>query len=292
VESPSQMAPSGLTAPIAVGGGLPYHRPTVKPPVLILRAAGVNCDVETAHAFALAGGECESIHVNRLLERPAELDRFSILAFPGGFSFGDDIAAGRILANLIRHHLSDALRRFIAAGKPVIGICNGFQVLIKTGLLPGGTDGGPRQTCTLAHNSHGRFIDRWVHLRAEAGPCVWTRGIDRLELPIAHGEGRFVAADESAIEALKARGQVALRYSTPDGAPAAGRFPDNPNGSTDDIAGVCDPSGLVFGLMPHPERHVDPTQHPAWTARAGLPAEGDGLAVFRNAVEHVRSSGV
>lgn len=262
----------------------------MKPATLVLRAAGVNCDAETAHAFELAGAQPHFVHVNRLLENPAILDQFQILAIPGGFSYGDDIAAGKILANQIVHHLGDALRRFIESAKPVIGICNGFQVLVKTDLLPGPLAGRPGQTATLTNNACGRFVDRWIHLAPRGQTCVWTRGLEMIELPIAHGEGKFVPADDTVRHVLWDNGQVALIYCREDGSPAGGRTPDNPNGSVDDIAGVCDKTGLVFGLMPHPERYVDPLQHYAWTSRGPLPAEGQGLKVFRNAVQHVRDA--
>lgn len=258
----------------------------MKPKTLILRTAGTNCDKEAAHAFELAGATADFLHVNRLLDRPQLMADYQLLAIPGGFSYGDDIAAGRIFANQIRHHLADAFARFIEAQKPIIGICNGFQVLVKTDLLPGRVAGREGQTCTLAHNDCGRFIDRWVHLAGRSKKCVWTAGVDRLELPIAHGEGKFVTADEEVRKALSENDQIALVYVREDGSPANGQAPANPNGSTDDIAGVCDPSGLVFGLMPHPERFVDPLQHPAWTRKGRLDV-GDGLAIFENAVRHV-----
>jgi phosphoribosylformylglycinamidine synthase len=204
------------------------------------------------------------------------LDEFQILVFPGGFSYGDDIAAGKILANQIVHHLGDRVRAFIDAGKPVIGICNGFQVLVKTDLLPGAIGGRSGQTATLTNNDCGRFVDRWVNLKAEGSRCVWTKNLQSIDLPIAHGEGKFVPADEAVRKALWDGEQVALTYSG-----------ENPNGSVDAIAGVCDASGLVFGLMPHPERFVDGTQHYAWTSRGSGSAEGDGLRIFRNAVAHV-----
>jgi len=253
----------------------------MKPLTLILRCAGTNCDAETAYAFELAGARTEKVHVNRLLENPAILDEAQLLAFPGGFSYGDDINSGRILANQLRHHLAEPLRAFIDAGKPVIGICNGFQVLVKTDLLPGPLAGKTGQTCTLTHNDSGRFIDRWVKLEPLGSKCIWTAGLDPLELPIAHGEGKFVPANDDVRKELFANDRVALLYAGDD---------KNVNGSTDAIAGVCDASGLVFGLMPHPERYVDPTQHPSWTRQKPLPEVGAGLAVFKNAVQYVKQA--
>jgi len=248
----------------------------MKPKTLILRTAGVNCEQETAHAFELAGAKADFLHVNELLRHPAKMADYQILAIPGGFSYGDDIAAGRIFANQIRHHLADAFAAFIEAQKPIIGICNGFQVLVKTDLLPGTLAGKTGQTATLAHNDSGRFICRWTRVKAGGDKCVWTRGIGEIELPIAHGEGKLVPASEQARQELHQNGQIALEY-----------IGENPNGSTDAIAGVCDSTGLVFGLMPHPERHVSPLQHPAWASRGQTDGDGQGLAIFRNAVKHV-----
>jgi len=259
----------------------------MKPSVMILRTAGTNCDGETAHAFELAGATTERVHVNRLMADPSLLDGHQILAIPGGFSYGDDIAAGRILANQIAHHLAEPFKRFIESGRPVIGICNGFQVLVKTELLPGALAGKTGQTCTLTNNDCGRFVDRWIHLKTRSSKCIWTKGVENLEAPVAHGEGKFVPATGEVRKALWDRDQVVFTYAKPDGSPAAGEFPDNPNGSTDDIAGVCDESGVVFGLMPHPERFVDSTQHPRWTSRKD--SVGAGLQIFRNAVQYVRS---
>lgn len=259
----------------------------MKPKTLILRTAGTNCDKETAHAFELAGATCDFVHINRIIENKAILDDYAIAAFPGGFSYGDDIAAGRILAGQIVNHLQDAMTRFLAAGKPVIGICNGFQVLVKTQLLPGLIAGRSGQTCTLTNNDCGHFVDRWVHLASKSQKCIWTNGLAPFELPIAHGEGKFVPGDQSVREALWQNQQVALVYARPDGAVAGGADPFNPNGSVDDIAGVCDSSGLVLGLMPHPERFVDATQHYAWTRRGHLDRPGAGLALFQNAVTFV-----
>ena len=258
----------------------------MKPKVLILRTAGTNCDREAAYAFELAAAAPDFVHVNQLIAQPQAMDQYQLLAIPGGFSYGDDIAAGRILASQIRHHLADAFARFIESQKPVIGICNGFQVLVKTDLLPGELAGRSGQNCTLANNECGRFIDRWIHLATRSQKCIWTAGIERLELPIAHGEGRFIPADDVVRKSLWDNDQVAVVYTNSDGSPAAGAFPANPNGSVDDIAGVCDSTGLVFGLMPHPERFVDATQHPAWTRR-GNSGAAEGLKIFENAVLHV-----
>jgi len=259
----------------------------MKPKALILRTAGTNCDQETAHAFELAGASTEKVHINRLVREPDLLDQYQLLAFPGGFSYGDDIAAGRILANQITHHLHDVLHRFVEAGKPVIGICNGFQVLVKTDLLPGAIGGRTGQTATLTNNDCGRFVDRWIRLAPRSKKCIWTADLAALDLPIAHGEGKFIPADPSVRKTLWDNDQIALVYVRADGSSASGEFPDNPNGSVDDVAGICDATGLVFGLMPHPERHVDPLQHPAWTRQRPLPSEGAGLQIFRNAVAHV-----
>src|SRR5882757_4081164 len=174
----------------------------MKPLTLILRCAGTNCDAETAHAFELAGARTERVHVNRLLENPGLLNDAQLLAFPGGFSYGDDINSGRILANQLRHHLAEPLKDFIAAGKPVIGICNGFQVLVKTDLLPGPLGGLTGQTCTLTHNDSGRFIDQWGKLEPVKSKCIWTQNLSPLELPIAHGEGKFVPANDAVRQAL------------------------------------------------------------------------------------------
>jgi phosphoribosylformylglycinamidine synthase len=252
----------------------------MSPKVFILRTAGTNCDAEAAHAFELAGATATFVHINRLLENPRQLHDYQILALPGGFSYGDDIAAGKILANQITHHLGDVFRDFVKAGKPVIGICNGFQVLVKTDLLPGPLAGRTGQTATLAHNDSGRFIDKWITLAQPAQPskCIWTKGIEPLDLPIAHGEGKFIPATENIRRAMWDGRQVALVYANGT----------NPNGSVDDIAGVCDSTGLVFGLMPHPERYVEAFQHPAWTSQNPRPTVGGGLKIFENAVAHVK----
>jgi phosphoribosylformylglycinamidine synthase I len=253
-----------------------------KPRVLILRAPGTNCDQETAHAFCRAGAIAESQHVHRLLEQPDLLNASQILCLPGGFSYGDDVAAGRILANQLRHHLADWLHEFKDAGKLVLGICNGFQILIKSGILLDEINGAA--PATLTWNESGRFEDRWVHLAVRGNRCVFLAELDRLYLPIAHAEGKFATRDAATLAALDAAGQLALRYCDPDGGEARG-FPANPNGSQANVAGVCDATGRVFGLMPHPERHLDHVQHPRWTRGEGRDP-GDGLAIFQNAVRY------
>ena len=250
------------------------------PKTLILRSAGTNCDNELAHAFELAGASTERVHLHDLIEDPARIEGYDLIGFPGGFSYGDDIAAGRILANRLKHQLMAPLQAAVARGVPMIGICNGFQVLVKLGLLPFPELG--EQQATLADNTSGRFIDRWTAIQADpASVCVWTKGMDAFELPMAHGEGRFTGPAEL-IDQLKAAGQVALRYG-------AG---DNPNGSVDDIAGICDPTGRVLGLMPHPERCLHPTNHPQWTRQGDdfLAQTMPGQTFFENAVAHVKAN--
>jgi phosphoribosylformylglycinamidine synthase I len=258
------------------------------PRALILRAPGTNCDEETAYAFSLAGGMPERWHVNAVLEQPARIADFQILCIPGGFSYGDDVAAGRILGNQMRHHLADALHAFRETGKLILGICNGFQVLLKTGLLAVDDDRGP--IATLAWNDSGRFEDRWVRLGVAAGKCVFLAGIDEMELPVAHAEGKFVTRDQATLDAMNAAGQLVLRYRRQREGETRRQgeevpYPDNPNGAMGNVAGICDATGHVLGLMPHPERFVDPTQHPRWTRRPKA-EEGDGLQVFQNAVRY------
>lgn len=251
-----------------------------RPRVLVLRAPGANCDVETEFAFEQAGGQAERVHVNRLREQPRLLQSYQILAIPGGFTYGDDVAAGKILATQLQHHLADALRKFRDNEKLILGICNGFQVLLKAGLLLPPDEDGP--LATLAHNASGKFEDRWIYLQANPGRCVFLKGLQRLHLPVAHGEGNFLAREPWILKGLDQAGQVVLRYVDAEGKP--GPYPINPSGAQGDVAGICDVSGRVLGLMPHPERHVLPIQHPRWT-RLGLASEGDGLRLFKNAVE-------
>lgn len=250
--------------------------------VLVLRAAGINCDEETQRAWELAGATAERVHINRLIERPERLGEYDVLTVPGGFSYGDDISAGRILALQLETRLGDALRRFIDDGRFVLGICNGFQALVKAGLLPG--PGFERQV-TIARNTTGKYEDRWVTLRVETSRCPFLEKGETLRMPVGHGEGRVTLAPGDTLDRLRAADLVAFRYVSPDGGPAA--YPANPNGSDDDIAGLVDASGRVLGLMPHPDRHLFPTQSPTWT-RDGLAAEADGMRVFRLIVDLVR----
>ena len=252
------------------------------PNALILRSPGANCDREAAFACERAGARVERLHVNALRENPRRLRDFQFLVVPGGFSYGDDIAAGKVLALHLQHFLADALREFRDDDreKLILGICNGYQVLLKAGLLVPPDEDGP--LATLGFNESGKFEDRWVHMQATPGKCPFLKGVDRIAAPIAHGEGNFLCRKEWIVRGLAQAGQVVLRYVDEHG--RRGGYPINPNGSQDDIAGICDVTGRVLGLMPHPERHVLPTQHPQWTRR-GLAAEGDGLVIFRNAVE-------
>jgi len=259
------------------------------PRVLILRAPGTNCDVETAFAFERAGARAERVHVNRLREEPGLCGRFQILCVPGGFSYGDDVAAGKILAVQVEQYLAEQMAGFKTAGKLILGICNGFQVVMKSGVLLEPEPGlGP--PATLTWNDSGRFEDRWTRLGVDGRESVFLRGVETLYLPVAHGEGKFVTRDAEALAQLEAAGQLVLRYlpldrTTPADKAAPVPYPANPNGSQANVAGVCDATGRVLCLMPHPERHVDPTHHPRWTRGEAGP-EGDGMAIFRNAVEY------
>ena len=250
------------------------------PKVLILRTAGTNCDEETDFAFRLAGAETTKLHVNVLRRDPAVLAEFAALAIPGGFSYGDDLGAGTVLANELLTLLRPALEEFIESGKLIIGICNGFQVLVRTGLLPALSRW--RQQATLTINDSNKFEDRWTWLKAPANRSVLVEEDELVYLPVAHAEGKFVPVDQSVLEELRGNGQIVFRYVDPAGDPAG--YPWNPNGSVDDIAAICDPTGRVLGMMPHPERHCLPIQHPRWT-REGLKGEGDGLRIFRRAVQ-------
>jgi len=252
---------------------------------IVLRAAGINCDMETEYALELAGAAAERVHINRMIEDKKLLDKFQILVFPGGFSYGDDVAAGKILANQVIHHLSEAVQKFIDDGKLVLGICNGFQVLVKAGILPGGGSAERHQEVTITYNDSGKFEDRWVYLAPQTEKCIFIEPARQIYLPVAHAEGKVVTKDETTLEGLKLQGHVAFKYVDEDG--KEGGYPVNPNGSADSIASLTDTTGRVLGLMPHPERHVRPTQHPHWTRLKGK-AEADGMTIFNNAVRYIR----
>ena len=232
---------------------------------LVLTGFGLNCDYETAYAFELAGANAVSVHINSLVDGSVTLDNYQIMVFIGGFSWGDDHGAGVIQAIRMKTQLGEKLLDFVEKGHLVLGICNGFQVLVNLGLLPGFDNDYQTRSVALTFNDCGNFRDDWVALKVNAAsPCIFTKGLDRLELPVRHGEGKFYA-DDGIIHRLFDQKQVALQYAMPDGNPADQQFPFNPNGSVQDIAGICDPTGRIFGLMPHPEAFNHPTNHPDWT---------------------------
>lgn len=254
-----------------------------RPRALIVRAAGTNCDAELARAFSVAGADPATVHVDALAADPRPLESADLIGFPGGFSYGDDVASGRIFAMRLRRSLYGHLRAAVERGACVIGVCNGFQVLVQAGLLPGAEGDGPVRDAALTDNDSGRFADRWVSVRPESGSrCVWTQGLaeidahDAMMLPIANGEGRFIA-EPATLDRFERDGLVALRYGEPV------------NGSVRDIAGICDATGRVFGLMPHPERYLDWTRHPFWTRLPPSERSGPtpGLRIFQNAVAAV-----
>jgi phosphoribosylformylglycinamidine synthase len=266
---------------------------------LVLTGYGLNCDAETAYAFELAGAEAHRVHINSLIEREARLEDYQILVFIGGFGWGDDHGAGVIQAVRFRTNLGDRLLEFVERGSLVLGICNGFQALVNIGLLPG-FDGDYRsRSVALVANERGNFRNQWVRLQVEPrSPCVFTRGLGQVDFPVRHGEGKLYA-DEAVIRRLERGHQVALRYVLPDGEPAGGLFPHNPNGSVADIAGICDPTGRIFGLMPHPEAFNHWTNHPDWlrereAARRSGSSFGEGptvgIRMLMNAVDFMRAA--
>lgn len=273
--------------------------------VVVLRTAGTNCDEETAWAFRLAGAEVETLHLSRLVAGERRLAEFDVLVLPGGFSYGDDLGAGTVFAGRLRRRLAEDIHEFVDSGRLVLGICNGFQVLVRLGILPGSDARG--KAASLIENVSGRFEDRWVRLRVEPNACPFLAfakepgPVDRplvLRAPVAHREGRFVTRDAEVLERLRAGGQIVLRYAGAESVEAAGgEYPANPNGSIDDIAGITNVRGNVLGLMPHPERFVHKLQDPIWTRndprllRAETPEElargGDGFPLFASAVRWV-----
>lgn len=271
----------------------------VSPRVCILRAPGTNCDVETGHAFELAGATADRVHLFRLLESPELLRQYQALCIPGGFSYGDDLGAGVIFSRHLRGQLNDMLQEFLQSDSLILGICNGFQVLLKSGLLvsdDSAANGSDSSGITLTWNSNARYTDCWVRLKAASESCVFLKGIDEFESPIAHAEGRLAVRDEAVLEQLRQQDSVAVCYWSAAAAKQATSAdqvtrldvlpePENPNGSVANIAGLSDSTGRVLGLMPHPERYLFATQHPQWTRR-GLSGEGDGMKLFRNAVSY------
>jgi phosphoribosylformylglycinamidine synthase I len=268
---------------------------------LVLTGYGLNCDYETDYALKLAGAESHRVHINELISGQGsnsdfDLSAFHILVFGGGFAWADDHGAGVVLASKIKFNMGEQIERFIHDGKLVIGICNGFQSLVNLGLLPGFRGDYQERRVALTYNDSGNFIDTWVNLKINPEtPCLFTKGISYIELPVRHGEGKFYASTED-IESLFENNQVVAQYANEDGDPANGQWPENPNGSLEDIAGICDPTGRIFGLMPHPEGFNHFTNHPNWTKKKQVLEregrnvknhEGDGIRIFRNAVEYI-----
>ncbi len=261
-------------------------------PVLIVTGYGLNCEAESKHAWDLAGARPELVHFNDLLERPSRLLDYAALMFIGGFSYGDHMTSGHVFALRTRHGMSSELARFIESGRLILGACNGFQIMVKLGLLPGLDSNYFTQKLVVMQNDCGAFQNRWVLLRFESSsPCVFTRGLDSMPLPVRHGEGKVFTLDKGLLERLESEGCVACRYADPANGEPTLEFPHNPNGSLKAIAGLCDPSGRVFGLMPHPEAYIYPENHPHWDVQmlnGTLPTHGAGLKIFQNAVEYLR----
>jgi phosphoribosylformylglycinamidine synthase len=257
--------------------------------VAVLRTAGCNCDAETVYAFEISGASADLIHINQFVRREKNIAEYQILAIPGGFTYGDDISAGKILANELKYQLTEELRNFHQAGKIILGICNGFQVLVKAGLLPEVCLTQCQPRVTLTFNDSGRFEDRWIYLKTNAASkCIFTQHLPAvIQLPVAHAEGKFLTQDASVLSRLEQQQQIVFQYCDANGGDVS--YPGNPNGSVAGIAGICDPSGRIFGLMPHPERYILPTQHPQWT-RIGLSRFPQGLLIFQNAVNYFQQS--
>ena len=247
---------------------------------LILSGYGINCEHESRYAFEKSGGVADIVHINRIIENPKMLEEYNLLVFPGGFSFGDDLGSGKVFANKLKYRLHDPIKDFVNSNKLVIGICNGFQMLVKLGILPSADF---RQKVTLAANDSGKFEDRWVFLKInQASPCLFTTGMDYLLLPVRHGEGKFIAPDD-VMKEIEEKNLIAMQYVDRYGKPAD--YPYNPNGSMQNIAGICDETGGIFGLMPHPEAFNIPQNCPYWPF--GGVKDASGLKIFKNAVKYL-----
>jgi phosphoribosylformylglycinamidine synthase I len=254
-----------------------------QPNVLILHATGANRDLDAAQAVELAGGKPEVVHINQLRNGERRWQDYQMLVLPGGFSYADALGAGKLLALDLSIYFADQIKDFVSAGKAVIGICNGFQTLVKAGILPHPTDMASPHSATLTFNDSGRFECRWVTLRPVSQKCIWTHGLsETITCPVAHGEGKFAVVDNLVLQRLAANDQIALTYSRPDGSKAYSAYPANPNGSVADIAGICNPSGTVLGLMPHPENHIFGYQNPD----KKNPMVSSGLPLFTNGIAY------
>ncbi|MCM2265282.1 MAG: phosphoribosylformylglycinamidine synthase subunit PurQ [Desulfuromonadales bacterium] len=269
----------------------------MKVKAIVIAGNGTNCEREVANACRLAGAECDIVHIAELLAGRKQLDDYHFLNLAGGFLDGDDLGSAKAGANRLQHArvagssetVADQLQRFIAAGKLVMGVCNGFQLMVKMGLLPALGGDHRTQSATLTFNDSGHFEDRWCELVVDpSSPCVFTSGLERLYFPVRHGEGKFMPADAGVLSIIENQHLAVVRYCDPAGGEPTMEYPWNPNGSTAAIAGICDETGRLFGLMPHPEAYVHRTHHPRWTRQPDLPEEGMGLWLYRNAVEFIR----
>lgn len=272
----------------------------MKSRAIVITGNGTNCETEAAHACRLGGfDEAVIVHMAEILSGEVSLDDFHFLNLTGGFLDGDDLGSAKAQANRLKHasvsgsgeKLVEQFSRFIKDGKLILGVCNGFQLMVKMGMLPALEGNYLQQSVTLTHNNCGRFQDRWVYLKSDSSsPCIYTRGVDRgIYLPIRHGEGKLVVDSAETLQRIEEKHLAPLKYSDPEYLAPSMEFPLNPNGSANGIAGICDETGRLMGLMPHPEAFVHYTQHPRWT-RESLPEEGDGLLLFRNAAEYVKQS--